>query len=137
MNNRGFSLVEVLVAVLIAAFLVTAVWTSFLMGSFNVNSTRHTAQAMHLCESRVDAMQARTQAELQSLLGNTISEQVSLDYSQDKSSAIWCTRTTTLADDDADNVYEVTVTVTWSERYLGGSKTRTVVLNTQIAKITT
>ena len=136
MNNRGFSLVEVLVAIPIAAFLVTAVWTSFLLGTFTVNSTRHTAQAMHLCESRVEAMQAKTQGELQSLLGQTIAEQVSLDYSEDKSSAIWCTRTTTVTDDDADNVYEATVTVTWTERYLGGTKTRTVVLNTQIAKIT-
>ena len=136
MNNRGFSLVEVLVAILIAAFLVTAIWTSFLLGTFNVNSTRHTAQAMHLCESGVEAIQAKTQGELQSLLGQTISEQVSLDYSEDKSSAIACTRTTTVTDDDADNVYEVTVTVTWTERYLGGTKTRTVVLDTQIAKTT-
>lgn len=136
MNNRGFSLIEVLVAILIAAFLITAVWTSFLFGTFNVNSTRHAAQAMHLCEARVEAMQAKTQGELQSLLGSSIAEQVGLDYSEDKSSAIACTRTTTVTDDDADNVYEVNVTVTWTDRYLGGTKARTVVLNTQIAKIT-
>ena len=135
MNNRGFSLIEMLIAVLIAAFLLIAVWTSFLLGTFNVNCARHAAQAVDVCEAGVELMQAKTQAELQALEGQTVTEQVSLDYSDDKSSAIECTRTTTVTDHDGDNVYEVTVTVSWTERYLGGTKTRNVVLNTQIAKV--
>ena len=134
MNSRGFTLVEMLIAVLIAAFLLAAVWTSFLLGSFNVKCARHTSQGVDLCEAGIEIMQGKTQAELQALDGITTSEELSLDYSEDKSNAIMCTRTTTLADTDGDNVYEVTVTVSWIERYLGGTKTRTVVFNTEIAK---
>jgi hypothetical protein len=36
---------------------------------------------------------------------------------------------------DNDNVYEITVTVTWAQRYLGGTKARSVTMTTQIAKL--
>jgi prepilin-type N-terminal cleavage/methylation domain-containing protein len=135
MTNRGFSLVEVLIAVLIAAFLLVAVWTSFLHGTFNVNSARHAAQAMDLCEAGLELMQGKTQTELHALDGHTLTEPLSLDYSDDRSTAIPCTRTTVVSDDDGDNVYEITVTVGWTERLLGGPKVRQVTLQTQIAKL--
>lgn len=135
MNERGFTLIEVLIGVLLAAFLLSAVWTSFLLGTFNVNAARHTAQAVDVCEAGVEAMQSKTQTELQALLGTTASEELSLDYSEDKSAAIACTRTTTVSDDDGDNVYEITVTVSWTERYLGGTKARQVTMNTQMANV--
>jgi len=134
MNQRGLTLVEVLIAMLLAAFLLTAVWFSFLQGSFNVNSARHTAQAVDLCEAGIEAMQAKTQAELQDLMDTSVTEGLDLDYSQDKSAAIACTRTTTVSDSDSDGVYEITVTVDWTERHLGGTKTRQVTLNTQIGR---
>ena len=135
MNKRGFTLVEVLIAVLIAAFLLAAVWSSFLLGTFNVKCARHTAQAVDLCEAGVELMQAKTQAQLLALLDRPFTENLSLDYSEDKSSAIECTRTTSVTDADGDNIYEITVTVNWIERYLGGTKARSIVLNTQIARL--
>jgi prepilin-type N-terminal cleavage/methylation domain-containing protein len=135
MNKHGFTLIEVLVAVLIAAFLLSAVWFSYLQGSFNVNSARHTAQAFNLCEAQVETMQSKTQLELQAMCGTETAEEVALDYSDDQSSAITCTRTTTVTDSDSDGVYEVTVTVDWVERYLGASKSRQVTLNTRIADL--
>jgi len=135
MNTRGVTLVEVLIAVLIAGFLLAAVWTSFLLGTFNVNAARHAAQATDLCEAGVELMQAKTPMEVQALLGTTVTEELNLDYTADKASAITCTRTTTVTDADGDNVYEVTVTVGWNERYLGGTKAREIVLNTQIANV--
>lgn len=135
MNKRGVTLIEVLIAVLIAGFLLAAVWTSFLLGTFNVKSARHAAQAMDLCEAGVELMQAKTLDEVQALLGTTVTEELSLDYSEDKSAAITCTRTTTVSDADGDNAYEVTITVSWNERYLGGTKAREVVLNTQLANV--
>ncbi|MBN1919149.1 MAG: prepilin-type N-terminal cleavage/methylation domain-containing protein [Verrucomicrobia bacterium] len=135
MNQRGFTLIEVLIAMLLAAFLLTALWFSFLHGSFNVNSARHTAQGVDLCEAGVEAIQSRTQAELASLMGNSVTENLSLDYSEDQSAAIACTRTTTVSDTDDDGVYEIAVTVGWTERYLGGTKTRQITLNTQIARL--
>ena len=137
MNNRGLTLVEALIAVLIAGFLLTAIWTSFLLGTFNVNCARHTAQATDVAEAGIERMQAKTQTELEVLEGQTIAEELSLDYSEDQSAAIACTRSTTVGDTDGDNVYEVTVTVSWTERYLGGIKTRQVTLHTQIAKLST
>ena len=136
MNNRGFSLIEMLIAVLIAAFLLAAVWSSFLLGSFNVKCARHTAQAVDLCEGGVEIMLAKNDAQLQALLNQKIVENLDLDFSDDKTASIGCTRTTTISDDDADNVYEVTVTVEWIERYLGGTKPRNVVINTQIGQLT-
>jgi prepilin-type N-terminal cleavage/methylation domain-containing protein len=135
MTNRGFSLVEVLIAVLIAAFLLAAVWTSFLHGSFNVNSARHAAQAMDLCEAGLELMEGKTQAQLSGLNGYAITVPLNLDYSDDRSAAIRCTRTTAVSDNDGDNVYEITVTVSWTERLLGGTKARQVTLQTQIAKL--
>lgn len=135
MNQRGFTLIEVLIAMLLAAFLLTAVWFSFLHGSFNANSARHTAQAVDLCEAGIETVQAKTQGELQDLLGSSVTEDLSLDYSEDKSAAIACNRTTTVSDSDNDGVCEVTVTVSWTERYLGGTKTRQITLDTQIARL--
>jgi prepilin-type N-terminal cleavage/methylation domain-containing protein len=134
MNQRGFTLIEVLIAMLLAAFLLTAVWFSFLHGSFNVNSARHTAQAVDLCEAGIETMQSKTQPELQSLEDTSVTEDLSLDYSQDRSAAIGCTRTTTVSDNDGDGAYEITVTVNWTERYLGGTKARQVTLSTHIAR---
>lgn len=137
MNKHGLTLVEALIAIVIAAFLLTAIWTSFLLGTFNVNCARHAAQATDVAEAGIERMQAKTQAELQALEGQTVVEELNLDYSEDQSSAIACTRTTTVTDTDGDNVYEVTVTVSWTERYLGGAKARQVTLHTQIAKLRT
>jgi prepilin-type N-terminal cleavage/methylation domain-containing protein len=135
MNQRGFTLIEALIAVLLAAFLLTAVWLSFLHGSFNVSSARHAAQAVDLCEAGIETVQAKTQAELQDLVGTIVSEELGLDYSEDRSAAIGCTRTTAVSDSDGDGVYEITVTVSWTERYLGGTKTRQILLETQIARL--
>lgn len=135
MNAKGFTLVEVLIGVLIAAFLLAAVWTSFLTGSFNVDAAHHSAQAADLCEAGIEAMQAKTQAELLALTGTSTEEMLDLDYTEDQSEALGCTRTTTVTDLDNDNVYEITVTVSWAQRYLGGSKARSVTMTTQIAKL--
>jgi prepilin-type N-terminal cleavage/methylation domain-containing protein len=135
MSKNGFTLVEVLIGVLIAAFLLTAVWMSFVSGSLYVDAARHSAQAADLCEAGIERMQAKTQAELLALKGTAVSEQLNLDYSEDQSTAITCIRTTTVTDLDNDNVYEITVTVIWAQRYLGGRKGRSVSMTTQIAKI--
>ena len=135
MSTKGFTLVEVLIGVLIAAFLLTAVWMSFVTGSFNVDAARHSAQAGDLCEAGIERMQATTQAELLTLKGTSVEEQLNLDYTEDQSAALTCTRTTTVTDLDNDNVYEITVTVSWAQRYLGGSKARDVTMTTQIAKL--
>lgn len=135
MSNRGFTLIEILIALLLGAFLLTALWTSFLLASCSVSSTRHCTQAMDLCEAQLEALQAKTVGELEALKGQTLTEQLSLDYSDDKSSAIPCTRVTTITDSDSDNVYEIVVQVQWIERYLGGDRTSDVILHTKIAKV--
>jgi Tfp pilus assembly protein PilV len=121
-DDSGFTLAEVLIAVILSALVILPMLTSFLMGRMSTDVAKHRTQAMNLIRARLEYLNSKGYNYVNQLPSEEQVEYISLDESEGDN-ALSCTRTTSVTDVDGDNLLEVEVTVTWNERRLGGDKT--------------
>ncbi len=135
-QNSGFTLAEVLIAVILSALVILPMLTSFLMGRMSTDVARHRTQAMNLIRARLEYLNSKGYNYVNQLPPEEQVEYISLDESEGDN-ALSCTRTTAVTDVDGDDLLEVEVTVTWNERRLGGEHTVSESVMTLLAPIRT
>ena len=118
-TTGGFTLAEVMIASLIVAFLLVALLTSFVMGRFATQVAKHRAQATNALSARVEYLKGLGYDAVDLMPSIAVEAGVPIDPVHDGAAAITGTRTTTITDDNADDVLEVRVGITWRERHLG------------------
>jgi type II secretory pathway pseudopilin PulG len=126
-REKGFSLVEVLVPMLIVVLAVVGLLTSFVMGRVHMALARHRNQAVNLLRARLEEVKSKGYDYLNTFDPNpAVETSVVLEPSKDEESpdsGLTCTRTTQVTDNDGDGALEITVTVSWNERAMSGEQT--------------
>ena len=124
-NQRGFTLIEVLMASFITLIVLMSLLMTIVMGRYSSTLARHKSQAVQLSQQRMEQMKSLGYSTLAAMSQSTptITETgVVLDGDIDSRPDMTCTRATTLADDSPDSgVLEVTVQVSWQEKSMGGN----------------
>ena len=121
-KNAGYTLAEVLVAVVISALVILPTLSSFLMGRIETDIAKHRTQAMNLIRARLEYLNSQGYYFINTIPNGTTTESLYLDSSE-MGSSIPCTRTTVISDTDGDDLLEAEVTVSWKERRLGATST--------------
>ena len=117
-SDSGFTLAEVLVAVIIAVLVIVPMLSSFIMGRIGTEIAKHRTQAMNLIRARLEYLNSQGYNYIDQLSPGDCYENLSLDESEG-GETLSCARTTTVSDVDGDDLLEVEVTVSWRERRLG------------------
>ena len=121
-KNAGYTLAEVLVAVVISALVILPTLSSFLMGRIETDIAKHRTQAMNLIRARLEYLNSQGYYFINTIPNGTTTESLYLD-SNEMGNSIPCTRTTVISDTDGDDLLEAEVTVSWKERRLGATST--------------
>jgi type II secretory pathway pseudopilin PulG len=121
-RNEGYTLAEVLVAVIISMLIIIPTLSSFLMGRIETDIAKHRTQAMNLIRARIEYLNSQGYYYLNTIPNGTATESLYLD-SNEKGNSIPCTRTTVITDADGDDLLETEVIVSWKERRLGATST--------------
>lgn len=120
----GITLIEVMVATLIAVMVLLALLMSFVMGRFSASVAKHKSQAINLLRARMEEMRDLGYETLQDLSENTpvtTENNLALDVSIDSGEELLCSRVTTITDSNpADNLLEIKVEISWTELTFGG-----------------
>ena len=122
-DKKGFTLTEIVIAALIGGILLVSLLTSFVMGRFSISLARHKTQAMNLLRARVESLKSMEYTAVNSMTSPTVEDNLVLDSNPGHTSNIYCKRTTSISDDDGDEVLEIKVQLEWTERSFGGTNT--------------
>ncbi len=122
-DKKGFTLTEIVIAALIGGILLVSLLTSFVMGRFSIALARHKTQAMNLLRARVENLKSMGYTAVNSIASPAIENNLVLDSNPDHTSNIYCKRTTTITDNDGDEVLEIKVELEWTETSFGGTNT--------------
>jgi type II secretory pathway pseudopilin PulG len=132
-NTAGFTLTEVIISSLIAAFLLVALLASFIMGRTITQVAKHHAQATNQLRARLEYLKGLGYDAV-NLMNPVVTEtNVPIDSVRNGAAVLAGTRTTTITDTDADDVLEITVRIEWSERHMGQTVTAAEELRTLMA----
>jgi type II secretory pathway pseudopilin PulG len=136
-RQKGLTLVEVLVPMVIIAMAIVGLLTSFIMGRLHTTMARHRSEAINLLRARIEEVRSRGYDYLNAFHPNpSVETNLVLDEGPDRESPhddLTCARTTQVTDNDADGTLEITVTVTWSERLMSGNENFSESLFTMVA----
>ncbi len=136
-RSKGFSFVQVMVPMLIVTMAVIGLLTSFIMGRAHIAVARHRIQAVHVLRARLEELKSRGYEYLNTFSPNpTVETGVVMDTGQNEQSPnddVKCTRATYITDNDGDGALEISLTVTWQERVMGGTQNYAESLFTVVA----
>lgn len=121
-RNEGFTIAEVLVAVIISMLIILPTLSSYLMGRISTDVAKHRTQAMNLIRARLEYLNSEGYNYINSLPSGGTTESLYLDQNESGNS-LPCTRTTVVTDLDGDDLLEVEVTVAWMERRVRSERT--------------
>ena len=132
-TTHGFTLTEVIVSSLIIAFLLVALLTSFIMGRYVTQVAKHRAQATNELRARIECLKGLGYDAVNNMASVTVELDVPIDSVRGGSAVLSGTRTTTITDEDGDDVLEVRVEIQWVERHMGQDVTVSETLRTLMA----
>ncbi len=132
-TTGGFTLTEVMVSSLIIAFLLVALLTSFIMGRYVTQVAKHRAQATNELRGRLEYLQGLGYDAVNNMDSVTVELEVPIDSVRGGSAVLSGTRTTTITDEDGDDVLEIRVEIQWVERHMGQDITVSEELRTLMA----
>lgn len=131
-NTAGFTFVEVIVSSLIIAFLLISLLASFIMGRYVTQVAKHRAQATNELRARIEYLRGLGYDAVNNMSSITTETDVPID-SVRGAAVLAGTRTTTITDDDADDVLEIHVRIEWEQRHMGQAVTVSEELQTLLA----
>jgi type II secretory pathway pseudopilin PulG len=132
-HAAGFTLTEVIVSSLIVAFLLVSLLVSFVMGRTVTQVAKHRAQATNQVRARLEYLKSLGYDAVNGMNPVITETNVPIDSVRNGAAVLAGTRTTTISDDDADDVLEITVRIQWQERHMGQTVTATEELSTLMA----
>lgn len=132
-NTAGFTFVEVIVSSLIIAFLLISLLASFIMGRYVTQVAKHRAQATNELRARIEYLRGLGYDAVNNMSSITTETDVPIDSVRGGAAVLAGTRTTTITDDDADDVLEIHVRIEWEERHMGQAVTVSEELQTLLA----
>lgn len=114
-KNKGITLVETIVSILLLTISIGAMLGAFLIGKISVARAKHRISAINLARDKIEAIKGLSYAQIPSQAG---SESVTIDQGTPLSGdELAGQRATTVSDAHGDSrQYKIATTVTWAEK---------------------
>ena len=117
-QDSGFTLAEVLVAVIISALVIIPTLSTYLMGRVGTEVAKHRTQAMNIIRARLEYLESKGYNYVNQLPYEDMYQETELDENEE-GEAIPCRVDTIVRDADGDDLLEVEVWVSWREKRMG------------------